>query len=69
MQNLNYCFKFQGKIEPRVVLRTPQLAGRLENIMYEPLQHLREPFQSSPYFAKGGDEYYPTPPSFYNEWS
>ena len=69
MQNLNYCFKFQGKIEPRVVLRTPQLAGRLENIMYEPLQHLREPFQSSPYFAKGGDEYYPTPPSFYNEWN
>ena len=69
MQNLNYCFKFQGKIEPRVVLRTPQLAGRLENVMYQPLQHLREPFQSSPYFEKGGNEDYPTPPSYYREWS
>ncbi len=69
MQNLNYCFKFQGKIEPRVVLRTPQLAGRIQNVKYSPLQHLREPFDDSPYFQKGGKETFDTPPSFYSEWN
>lgn len=68
LQNLNYCFKIQSKLEPRVILRTPQLAGRLQHVMYQPLQHLREPFSESPYFVKGGNEEYSTPPSYYNEW-
>jgi len=69
MQNLNYCFKLQGKIEPRVVLRTPQLSGRIQNVKYSPLQHLREPFDDSPYFQKGGLEEFSTPPTLYSEWN
>lgn len=67
VQDLNWCFKLQGKLEPRVVLRTPQLAGRLQHIKYSPLQHLREPFADSPYFKKGGKED-STPESFYTDW-
>lgn len=69
LQNLNYCFKFQGKVEPRVILRTPQLCGRLQNVKYTPLQHLRDPMQDSPYFVKGGAPSFSTPPTYYSEWN
>jgi len=69
MQQLNYCFKLQGKIEPRLVLRTPHLAGRITNVRYSPLQHLRSWDEDSPYFKKGGDESYSTPPDYYSEWN
>lgn len=48
------CFKIQAETEPRIILRVPQLAARIENVKYVPLQHLREPDQDSPYFFKGG---------------
>ena len=37
----NWCVKWETKIEPRIILRTPQLAGRIQNVLYEPLQHVR----------------------------
>lgn len=49
-----WCFKIQAKIEPRLILRVPQLAGRIQNVKYVPLQHLRSPDFDSPYFYKGG---------------
>ena len=49
-----WCYKLCLRMEPRVVLRTPQLAGKIENVMYEPLQHLREPDPDSPYHYDGG---------------
>jgi hypothetical protein len=49
-----WCFKIQAKIEPRIILRTPQLAARITNVMYQPQQHMRVPDMDSPYFAKGG---------------
>ena len=49
-----WCYKLCLRTEPRVVLRTPQLAGKIENVMYEPLQHLREPDPDSPYHYDGG---------------
>ncbi|MBD3260876.1 MAG: hypothetical protein GF334_04235 [Candidatus Altiarchaeales archaeon] len=67
-QSLNYCFKIQGKMEPRLVLRTPHLAGRIQNVKYSPLQHLRSWDEDSPYFYKGGKEEY-TDPTFYSEWN
>ena len=67
MQQKNYCFKFQGKLEPRVILRAPQVAGRLTNVMYSPMQHMPSPFSDSPYFRKGGVETVPAP-SFYTDW-
>lgn len=69
LQDLNYCFKVQGKIEPRVILRTPQLAGKIQNVKYSPLQKIKSPFPESPYFVKGGNEEYSTPPTYYSEWN
>lgn len=63
----NWCFKFQAMIEPRLVLRTPWLAGRLTNVVYSPLQHTRDPFPDDPYFVNGGDTERPGP-SYYTPW-
>lgn len=49
-----WCVKLTAKTEQRVVLRTPQLAGRIDNVMYAPLQHLREADPDSPYWVDGG---------------
>ena len=46
---------WSGKIENRIILRTPQIAGRITNVCYEPLQHERDPFPSDPYFVNGGN--------------
>lgn len=49
-----FCFDLQAKVEPRVVLRTPHLAGKIQNVRYTPLQHLASPFPESPYWQNGG---------------
>ncbi len=49
-----YCFKLQTKLEPRLVLRTPWLAGRLQNVVYCPTQHERDTFPGDPYHVDGG---------------
>jgi len=54
IENQKWCFKLSAKTERRIVLRTPQLAGRIDNVLYEPLQHLRSSFDGSPYLANGG---------------
>lgn len=48
------CFKIQAETEPRIILKTPQLAARIQNVKYVPLQHLREPNPDGSYFFKGG---------------
>ena len=50
----NACVFWQAQIEPRLVLRTPQLAGRLTNVEYCPTQFTRSPFPGDPYFVNGG---------------
>lgn len=49
-----WCFDWAAKIEPRLRLLTPHLAGRLQNVRYHPLQHFRTPQPGSAYFADGG---------------
>lgn len=49
-----WCVKLSLRTEQRIVLRTPQLAGKLQHVKYIPLQHLREPYPTSPYFVDGG---------------
>jgi len=49
-----WCVKLSVKSEQRIVLRTPQLAGRIDNVLYSPLQHLREFDPTSPYWQDGG---------------
>jgi hypothetical protein len=51
---IKFCFKLTVKSEQRVVLRTPHLAGRIDNVMYEPLQHYRSADPENPYWADGG---------------
>jgi len=48
------CFKIRATIEPRIVLKTPQLAARIQNVKYVPMQHLASPDPDSPYRFKGG---------------
>lgn len=51
-----WCVEWYAKIEPRMRLLTPHLAGRLQNVLYSPLQHFRDPDPSSPYFVDGGNQ-------------
>jgi len=50
----NYCIQVLAKTEPRLILLTPHLAGRLTNIYYSPLAHERESFTSAGYYVDGG---------------
>lgn len=52
--NEKWCYKLHLKTEQRIILRTPQLAGRIDNVRYAPLQHLRDSDPSSSYFKDGG---------------
>ena len=64
-----WCIKFSAKIEPRVILRTPQLAARLMNVGYEPLIHTRDAHPDNPYFVDGGVAEPRPGPSLYSDWS
>lgn len=49
-----FCFDIVGRTQQRVVLQTPHYAGRIQNVKYSPLQHLRSHDPDSPYFEDGG---------------
>lgn len=53
-EEVKWCYKLALKTEQRVVLRAPHLAGRIDNVKYTPLQHVREPDPDSPYHYDGG---------------
>ena len=65
---LNWCVQMLSKIEPRLILLTPQLAGRVQNVRYAPLQHARDPFPTDPYFVDGG-ETSRVGPSLFSDWN
>lgn len=67
VRQTNWCVQWQSKIEPRLILRTPQLAARLQHVVYCPIQHEREAFPDDPYFVNGGGTSRPGP-SYYNLW-
>jgi len=54
IEQVKWCYKLSLKTEQRIILRTPQLAGRLDAVKYIPTQHLRESDPKSPYFKDGG---------------
>jgi hypothetical protein len=66
-ETTKFCFTVSGEIRPRIILLTPQLAGRINHVMYAPAQHLRSWDQDSDYFFKGGEDDRPTP-SLYSDW-
>ena len=67
VRQTNWCIVWQAKIEPRLVLRTPWLAGRLQNVGWCPLQTPPQSFPDDPYFRDGG-ETSRSGPSLYNPW-
>lgn len=49
-----WCVYWAARVEPRLRLLTPQLAGRLENVVYAPTVALRDSRPWSSYFVDGG---------------
>lgn len=64
-----WCYKFHLKTQQRVILRAPHLAGRIDRVKYTPLQHLREGYPDSPYFADGGVSLRDTASSYSAVWA
>lgn len=62
------CIQWQSRIEPRLVLRTPWLAARIQQVVYCPIEHDVEPFPTDPYFKNGGKTSRPGP-SYDTLWS
>ena len=65
----NWCLELIAKTEPRLILRTPQLAGRLTDVGYTPLQHTNDPLPSQDYWVNGGVSTGRPAPSPYAEWN
>lgn len=67
---VNYCVQLTSMIKPRLILRTPHLAGRIQNIVYCPLQHVRTPFSGDPYgpATTDGVSTGRYGPSLYSDW-
>jgi len=63
-----WCIDWAAKMEPRLILRTPQLAGRLTNVVYVPLQHTDDPLPSQYYHVDGGVTDGRPWPSPYSDW-
>ena len=64
-----WCFLLGLKTEQRIILRTPQLAGRIDHIRYVPMQHLRSPYPSSSHFQDGGISVRPSQRTSYAVWA
>lgn len=54
IEQTKFCYKLTAKTEQRIILRTPHLAGRLQNVRYTPAKNLRSPYADDPYHVNGG---------------
>jgi hypothetical protein len=66
---VNWCVQWIGLIEPRLILLTPHLAARIENVAYTAPMVPRQPFPTDPYYVNGGVTDRDTAPSFYTATS
>jgi len=57
VERIKWCYTLSAKVEPRIVLKVPQLAGRLNHVKYTPRQHFRSFDEDSDYFFKGGEDH------------
>ena len=62
----NWCVELIAKTEPRLLLLTPMIAGRLTSIRYTPVVHERDWDPSGTYYVDGGTSSGQTPPSYYS---
>jgi hypothetical protein len=49
-----FCFDLQAKVEPRVILAAPQLAGKIQNVRYASSPHLVSPYPGTDGYLNGG---------------
>ena len=68
VEKQKWCYTVSGRVEPRLILKVPQLAGKIEHILYSPEQHFRSFDPDSDYFFDGG-ETSRSSPSLYSDWS
>lgn len=68
LEQTRWCYLFSMKTEQRVVLRTPHLAGRIDDVRYSPLQHLRDTNPSDPYWVDGGVSLRANDPGYQAVW-
>jgi len=54
----NGCMQISVQSEERLILRTPHLAARLDNVSYTPVQHERTSFPGGTYYVNGGQTSY-----------
>jgi hypothetical protein len=64
----NNCYVLDLHIKHRIILRTPWLAGRINNVAYCPPLMNREPFPDDTYYVNGGVVGTRTGPSYVNSW-
>lgn len=50
----NFCVQILAKTEPRLLLLTPYLAARIDDVQYTPLEHERDWSPTGAYFVDGG---------------
>lgn len=62
------CFELMATIEPRVVLRTPHLAAKIQNIRYTTVKKTRDWDPDSPYWVDGGVSLRAAPATLSHVW-
>lgn len=62
------CLKLNAKFKPRLRMRTPQLAWRINNVGYAPLVHFDSWDPDSTYFVDGGVQQGDNP-KYYSAWN
>lgn len=62
------CLKLTTKFKPRLRMRTPQIAWRINNTAYQPLQHFADWDPDGAYFTDGGVSTGENP-RYYTAWS
>jgi hypothetical protein len=65
----NACFNMQYSSEPRILLHTPYLAARIDNVKYDPGIHSRDWNPDDALFYNGGRTNAGPNPAFYPDWS
>jgi hypothetical protein len=63
-----WCYLLGLLTEQRIILRAPQLSGRIDHVKYTPLQHLRSPDPTSDYWLDGGSSGPPPQRASYATW-
>ena len=62
------CFKLKMETDPRVVLRTPHLAWKIQDVKYSRLVPLRDPDPDNSYWVDGGVSIRNLSPTQYAAW-